>query len=150
MRGLLRVETLCAMVFALLSSAGAAPKLTEHTTVLPISEGRYLPDAQKSGCWTPSASELKLLEADLPRRLVPYYRQYLGITQRGKRLIYINGFSARTAPQMTGGSYEWHRHAVAVADGGDDFFQAIYDPASRKVTSLSFNGPYFVVPKKPR
>ncbi len=138
------------MVFALAEHAGAAPKLVPgHTTVLPLSEGPHLPETSATAYyWTPNASDLRLLDANLPKRLVPYYRQYLGITERGRRLIYINGFSAGDATQFTGGPYDWHRHAVVVEDGGDNFFHATYDPALRKVTRLLFNGPYSFVPKK--
>jgi len=150
MHGHWRTGLACAALLALAGDAGAGPAphpVPGRTTVLPLSEGRHLPEKQTSGCWTPSTADLKNLEADLPKRLIPYYRQYLGITERGNRLIYIDGFKAQAVPEMMSGKYDWHRHAVFVFDGGDNFFQATYDPALRNIARVSFNGPYLYVPK---
>ena len=132
---------------AMLAAAGtsAAPKpipahTIMHTTVLPLSEGPHLAESGATGYWTPQAAGLKRLEADLPHSVSSYYRQYLGIVQQGKRLIYINGFSTDVAPEFIGGAYDWHRHAVFVDDGGTGFFHATYDPKTRKFTGPIYNG----------
>ena len=141
MRSLITTGLACAALSLLTGHAEATPKPVQgRAAVLPLSEGPHLPEKQTAGCWVPGASDLKRLEAALPTRLAPYYRQYLGITERGRRLIYINGFSAGKAPNFRG-KYDWRHHAVVADDGGDNFFQAAYDPATRQITRLSFNGP---------
>lgn len=136
----------CAVAYApaglTAAAAHAAPPLrpAAHTTVLPPSEGPVLARGRGRDFWTPRAADLRRLEAGLPRSLTGYYRQYVGITQGGKRLILINGFKAGVAPAFTGGQGDWHRHAVIVSDGGDDFFQATYDPHTRRFVGPEFNG----------
>ena len=119
---------------------GTAPALRRaHHCSAALGRPRFGPRPGQ-GFWTPRAADLRRLEAGLPRSLTGYYRQYVGITQGGKRLILINGFKAGVAPAFTGGQGDWHRHAVIVSDGGDDFFQATYDPHTRQFVGPEFNG----------
>jgi hypothetical protein len=103
------------------------------------------------GTWEVSEDVVVKLEADLPklRRLrateccfalrgVPdpggYFRQYLGIVLDGRRAVYVNAFrGAESFPS-------WRERAVQVCDGGNDFWGAIYDPATRRFSRLGFNG----------
>lgn len=92
-----------------------------------------------------------------PRAAWPdqYYRQYAGLKHRdGRRTIYINGLAAgwprelseRVPPEEATSSHpfakpDWWRSSVAtVCDGGESFFGAEYDPSSKRVVSLQFNG----------
>jgi hypothetical protein len=81
-------------------------------------------------------SETPLLARD-------YYRQYGGLIVGGKRIIYVNGFhrwflarSGRNADAWT----RWRTIAVRVCDGGLEYFGAEYDPDTRQVDAIEFNG----------
>jgi hypothetical protein len=72
-----------------------------------------------------------------------YYRQYGGLIVGGKRIIYINGFH-RTfltwfghAPEL---ATDWRSIAVRVCDGWLQYFGAEYDPDTRHVYAIEFNG----------
>ena len=72
------------------------------------------------------------------------YRQDIGIRIRGRQVVYINGFHkkyldllAATRPELANG---WRTRAVNVCDGGSTFFGAEYDPATRQITNIRFNG----------
>jgi hypothetical protein len=93
------------LAFGTVGLTDAAPRKTQthqaaarHTTILPLSEGPVLEQGTPGSFWTPQAADLRRLERDLPPSIADYYRQYIGITEGGKRLIYINGFSASVAP----------------------------------------------------
>jgi len=74
---------------------------------------------------------------------VAYYRQYLGITVGGRKLIYINAFHPRVlALRAASRSPEsWRTRAMTVCDGGEWFWGAVYDPAAGKLENVQFNGP---------
>jgi hypothetical protein len=83
---------------------------------------------------------------DPSRRPTPtdYYRQYIGIRIRGRQVVYINGFHknfvehlATSRPEAADG---WRSRAVNVCDGGSWFFGAEYDPATRQIANIRFNG----------
>ena len=100
------------------------------------------------GTWQPAKADIDLLEAsldqvanlraeNLPRhtRLAidhpeRYFRQYVAIVRKGKRLIYINAFCNQFLV-----SY-WRQQLVVVFDGGSCCWQAIYDPAQSKFSAL--------------
>jgi len=83
-------------------------------------------------------------------KLASYLRQYVGFTRQGRKLIYLNAFSARVVdvfceedvkPAQEGDCRShWRREAVGVCDGGDDFWGVEYDPESKTFSSLAFNG----------
>jgi hypothetical protein len=103
------------------------------------------------GFWTPEPSQVQALEATLPaflaerqaffrrepppwQSLAAYKAQYLGVTDRGQRLIYGNFFCDAVEWD------DWQQQMVLVDDGGDCFFQVRYNPASGKFISLEVNG----------
>ncbi len=139
----------CALMFAVMGSAYAAPgKATvsgratglAHSTVLPLSEGPHLLGSGASSYWTPQPADLRRLEANMPRPIAGYYRQYIGIVKDGKHLIYVNGFSAAVASEYGRSKFDWRHHAVFVMDGGTGFFEATYDPKTRKFSGPKFYG----------
>jgi hypothetical protein len=115
----------------------------------------------RSGYWAPDPETIVALEGalapalqralgeqikDPSRRPTPtdYYRQYMGIRIRGRQTVYINGFHknflehlATTRPEAADG---WRSRAVSVCDGGSWFFGAEYDPATRQIANIRFNG----------
>lgn len=63
-----------------------------------------------------------------------YYRQYIGIVSKGRRLIYINAFRGPKPPS------NWLTEPVMACDGGSSFWGAIYDPETGNFSQLAFNG----------
>lgn len=106
----------------------------------------------KGGTWQPSTADIYRVEANLPQVsglkaenwpgdsdiLIDhpewYFRQYLGVIEKGKKLIYVNAF-CYDAPVSS-----WHEKLVIILDGGTCCWQAFYDPTTNKFTSLRING----------
>jgi len=65
-----------------------------------------------------------------------YYRQYVGVIYEGKRYVYVNAFS------MSGMNDDrWRTRAYnGFCDGGSAFWGVLYDPATRRLSHLAFNG----------
>jgi len=63
-----------------------------------------------------------------------YQRQYFGFSRRGTQLIYVNGL-CRTADTPY-----WRTNFVSVADGGDCYYQATYDPVAHSFVECQVNG----------
>jgi hypothetical protein len=88
-----------------------------------------------------------------------YYRQYAGVYLHGRRLILINGFHRYHVDQRTTWLAQprpeselahfpirarsrdfWHFVPVQVADGGEFYFEAFYDPVAKRITGFQFHG----------
>ncbi len=100
--------------------------------------------------WQPTEAEIGGLEASLP--LVPhlraenwlprydlriehpeqYFRQYIPVLRKGKRLIYVNAFRDE--------SPDWRQHLVIISDGGTCCWQAYYDPTAHAFLMFRING----------
>jgi len=65
----------------------------------------------------------------LRKDLRAYRRQYIGIVQKERRLIFTN-FFCETNRQ------DWTRKPIAVDDGGDCFFQLQFDPEKHVFSGL--------------
>jgi hypothetical protein len=101
---------------------------------------------ESQGTWNPSAADIAKAENSIAQiAMLPgnytqvhidhpdtYFRQYVPIQQAGRRLLYVNAFCE--AP-----SY-WRTQLVIVMDGGTCYWQALYDPATNKYSSLTING----------
>jgi hypothetical protein len=77
------------------------------------------------------------------RPLSDYYRQYLGVVIDGKKLIYVNVFprSVVESREFPGAPQDyWRSEFVAVCDGGDDFWGALFDLEKQLFFSPRFNG----------
>jgi hypothetical protein len=112
--------------------------------VAPDSES--LPYGEKSDArWPPDDAAIARAEGALPaavakepraKRIAPklkaYKRQYFGFTSGSKRQIYVNAFCSELD--------DLKKRIVMVKDGGDCFFQAIYDESSKAIVRLSING----------
>ncbi len=100
--------------------------------------------------WTPRVEQVRALEKLLPefiRKNIPknrkpigtlskYKRQYLGITRNGKMQIYINGF----CEQYWSRGKDWQSRFVFVLDGGNCYFQILFDPTTNEFTNFLING----------
>jgi hypothetical protein len=97
--------------------------------------------------WTPTPADIAGLETaigpylqdaaqerspTLWQKITTYQRQYIGFVDKERRLIYVNFFCTPFA--------DWQTTPVLVLDGGDCFFQVIYDPASGDFSDLLING----------
>lgn len=144
----------------LLSSALAAPPLDSKSgyVMVPGHARDLLKQCSRGtignaqGEWTPAAAQIAELEARLPQALAQvkpqhhagYGRQYGGLIVDGHKIIYVNAFPADELEDMDKDRSHWiykvTHQAVTVCDGGEDFFGAIYDPATKTFSSFQFNG----------
>lgn len=95
--------------------------------------------------WTPTAVEVTALEDGLAaflqggpwdhlvERLPNYTRQYAGFVRDDERFIYANFFCRVVGT-------DWQETAVIVADGGDCYFQVVYNVDANSFVSISVNG----------
>jgi hypothetical protein len=76
-------------------------------------EGYWVPSQYDVGKMEPLLLKYLETQSDSSRpNYVSYYRQYVGTAKQGKRLIFINGFSA----EMAGST--WNTQAVVICGGG--------------------------------
>jgi hypothetical protein len=80
----------------------------------------------------------KLTTGDWIQDQSPYFRQYVGITIRGKKYVYINAFR-RFSGESDGNSERWKYEAVVGCDGGNYFWGALYNPETREFSELFTN-----------
>jgi hypothetical protein len=98
--------------------------------------------------WTPGRSDVLKLEEKLESylkkaaakrsptlwsKLAPYKRQYIGIMRNGRKVIFTNFF-------CNAFEVDWKTKPVVVDDGGDCFFNVLYDPVSTTFSDLQING----------
>lgn len=69
-----------------------------------------------------------------------YLRQYVGVTIRGKRYVYINAFQGPVLHRATDNEDAMMHEPFVVCDGGDSAWGALYDPETRQFSELAFNG----------
>lgn len=144
-----------AMLLALLAWSANGESLPDHCAILPTSQGPALvrqcsrgSPADVSGFWSPSPSQVLAVEQRLPEllrrsghklKLSDSYRQYVGVTAHGKKVIYLNSFPefALDYSEVRG---DWRTTALTVCDGGDVFWGVEFDPADNTFRYLQFNG----------
>jgi len=107
------------------------------------------------GTWTPDAATVQRIESALPPILQAalnknlrlnaraanaddYYRQYVGLVIGGRRIVYVNGAysSIMNRPRPVPWGTEW----INASDGGQLFFDAVFDAQSGTLLSFDFNG----------
>jgi hypothetical protein len=104
---------------------------------------------QHRGTWKPTKEDLAHLEAGIsqistllitgwPAKLhiehpENYYRQYVPIIRGGQKLFYVSAFCENPLPNY------WRSRVVVVSDGGTCFWQAFYDPATKRYSHLTIN-----------
>jgi hypothetical protein len=145
--------TVCIIAAMLAITFAGGESLPEHCAILPVSEGPALmkqcsrnAPTDVSGFWNPSPSQVNAIEQQLPEllrksghklKLSDSYRQYVGITVHGKKLIYLNSFP-ESVPSESG--LDWRAKAIIVCDGGDAFWGVEFDPAENTFHEIQFNG----------
>ena len=103
--------------------------------------------------WTPTPEDIARLEIRLKLYLKhaaareakailaegqSYKRQYLGFTDGGRTLIYVNSICDAV---WKDGS-DWRDGLAIFFDGGPCFFQVFYQPSSNRFERLRVNGPW--------
>ena len=98
--------------------------------------------------WTPTKADVlrmeRKIEAYLKKaaarrspnlwsKLTSYKRQYAGVVRNGKKIIFANFFCQNL-------NTDWKTTPIAVADGGDCFFNVLYDTVSASFSDLQING----------
>jgi len=131
-----------------------AAQKEQRWVLLPPSAANTLPiklfdDSVHLGGWQPLQSDIDGLEANLSQiaQLKPtgwgtspvriehperYYRQYIGITSRQQRLVYVNAFCDDPPAN-------WKTRLNIAIDGATCYWQAFYDPATKKFSNLLIN-----------
>jgi hypothetical protein len=87
------------------------------------------------GFWTPSIDDLEAVEFAIAAAQgeLDHLRQYVGYIEGGQRKIYVNGFKDTFG-------IDWTSEPVVVEDGGESFFQAIYNVDTGELELFMFNG----------
>ena len=127
--------------------------------ILPVSEARAAIDQcsrtapeHVTAFWLPTAVQVEAAERALPaflrtsgqktigRKIVlsEYFRQYVGVVVRGKRLIYLNAFPAPASGSAD--ARDAQVKAYVVCDGGSAFWGAEFDPATNTFSHFDYNG----------
>jgi hypothetical protein len=146
------------------STAGQGRQLLRPTprngepdfTLLPASEipaavGYFIRPKPAADSWEPTLGDIEDVEANLPQistltKLDPnpgtriddprqYFRQYLAVVVKGKKMILLNAFCSNQERKN-----DWRKHLVFVLDGGKCFWHATYDPAAARFSDLKVNG----------
>jgi hypothetical protein len=97
--------------------------------------------------WTPTEVEVSMLESGLAphlkanrpdesprlyRKLSQYKRQYIGVCEEGRRILYA--FFMCEAPP------KWKEQVMEIRDGGDCYFSVHFDVATRRYLYVTVNG----------
>lgn len=119
-------------------------------------------DWHPSGYWEPDAAMVRQVEArltalldsvlpevarthrlELELRGEDYYRQYLGITRRGERLVYVHGFHQVLVQDESPDRERWKVSPMDVCDAGPALFGVVYDPRTRTFGRLEVSDVWY-------
>lgn len=87
------------------------------------------------GFWMPSETDVENTELAITEEKgdLAHLRQYAGIIEDGEKKVFVNGFCDDT-------ERNWYAEIVAVDDGGDCFFSAVYNVDAGELEYFRFNG----------
>ncbi|MFN8417999.1 MAG: hypothetical protein U0528_01945 [Anaerolineae bacterium] len=125
------------------------PSATYISDVESIS--KQILDTTFDGYWMPDTADVLALESALPAyldqqaaagrdvegvaaKLPDYKRQYIGFTAGGEKMLYANYFCDAFDGDR------WKQEWLYVMDGGNCFFQVVYQIGSGEFRYLSING----------
>jgi hypothetical protein len=112
-----------------------------------------------AGYWTPDETAVKQLElrlsdylngelkvapdrvllAEVIDKLPHYRRQYLGITDDNRKLIFLNAFPRK--PSTGADLFEnWNKEWIEVSDGGSEHWSAVYDVNAQAFVNVNVHG----------
>ncbi|MEW6730997.1 MAG: hypothetical protein AB1489_06650 [Acidobacteriota bacterium] len=144
------------IIIILILSASSYGQVQSRSVVLPESAAQELTQIcsrpgppEFEATWLPTAADVQVMEAQLSqisrlrtnggvvglhiRKPEKYFRQYVGIVVRGRRLIYINAICGDEL------SKSWQDSLEIICDGGCDW-GVIYDTVTKKFSDLMING----------
>jgi hypothetical protein len=126
---------------------GVQAQQETHYAVLASSAAKYIYAVQTA--WSPTEADIAKAEAGItqiamlkaegwsytvhiehPER---YFRQYVPIRHAGTNILYVNAFCDEHPPA------DWRKRLIIVADGATCYWQAFYDPATKKYSHLTIN-----------
>jgi hypothetical protein len=146
--------------FLLCSGTGASfAQEDQRYVVLPQSEAKTIvrhklleESMEISGTWMPEQSDVDVLESQFTQvtelsrknsagRQVQhpetYFRQYVGVMEGSRKLIYVNAFcwiDNGNPPR------DWRIQLIEIWDGGSCVWQALYDVSAKRFVAVSVNG----------
>lgn len=101
--------------------------------------------------WMPSLVEVHELEERLPtfisertslgRSIIDDYKQYIGVTLHGRRLIFVNAIDSRGEFSGADIIAGWKHRPIVACGGGPTFWQVVYDPETKEFQDFQINGP---------
>ncbi len=101
-----------------------------------LGDTRFLPDdtiLDEAEAALPAAIAAEPRSKAIAPRLASYHRQYFGIIRGAKRHVLVNGFCQAEE--------RIREQTIMVKDGGDCFFQALYDVTAKRYEWVRVNGP---------
>ena len=131
----------------LIAGCSRAIVLSDHSVILAPSHAQELAH-DADGSWMPSRSNISDMEKRLPdflqhhtalkRSITEDYKQYVGITRAGRRLVFLSAFSIPPgAPPVRG----WQSKPIIWGGGGDTVWRIQYDPQQKLFEGFQVNGP---------
>jgi hypothetical protein len=144
-------------VIAIVAFTTFAPAQREKSVLMPADVAKYMHPRVEAGMeaptWEPTTEELSEMEYSFEKLAVlkpdrdccrrssflfkpdEYYMQYAAVFLDGHAYIYINAF--RETPKTW--QKAWRKDWIMIKGGGHDFWQALYDPANKSFSKLTFN-----------
>jgi hypothetical protein len=85
--------------------------------------------------WAPTTDDISAAEEAIAtgQGLLDHQRQYVGFIEDGERRVLVNGFCDAFG-------LDWRSQPILVADGGECFFEAVYNVDSGELERFQFNG----------
>ena len=80
------------------------------------------------------------MQGKVVKDLDGYGFQYLGVTIKNKRYIYINAFYVVSKKDLKEEYKNWKKEPIVVCDGGEGFWGVLFDIETLEFSELAFNG----------
>jgi hypothetical protein len=80
------------------------------------------------------------MPGDTIKDLRKYIIQYLGVVIKGKKYVYVNGFTYEAAKTHANHGDDWQKVPIWVCDGGRDYWGVLFDVDAKTFSKLAFNG----------
>lgn len=108
--------------------------------------------------WIPTSAQIREIEAALPEMFAErkrlglkmpekseadqpfrYHHQYIGFTQKGERLIYVNAYPFYDNGALNDHDFSLFEKPEHICDGGRFFWGIVYHPRLKTFDALEFN-----------
>ena len=100
-----------------------------------VAEGDGSLFVEADSWWTPSIADVAAAEEAITAAQGPldHQRQYVGFIDNGEHKVLVNGFCDAFG-------LDWTTQPILVADGGECFFEAVYNVDTGELEGFQFNG----------